>query len=60
MSDTAEALLPLLTAHCFWWPRCTHSVANVAPNAVHDGMERHYAEAHEDDIRQIEGRWPHE
>lgn len=36
-------LSPLATAHCFWWPRCKHTVTD-RPVAAHDAMESHYRE----------------
>ena len=54
---SADHLLsPLVTAHCFWWPRCQHTVTD-RPSAAHDAMEDHYAsDAHRDDLRLIVGR----
>ena len=36
-------LSPLVTAHCFWWPSCKHTVTD-RPQAAHDAMESHYAD----------------
>ena len=47
-------LSPMITARCFWWPRCRHIVADT-PVAAHDAMEAHYARAHAEDVKRIVG-----
>ena len=47
-------LSPLVTVHCFWYPRCKHVVTDT-PMAAHDAMEKHYHERHQEDIRRIVG-----
>lgn len=47
-------LSPLVTVHCFWYPRCKHVVTDT-PVAAHDAMERHYRQCHQGDIRRIVG-----
>ena len=47
-------LSPLVTAHCFWHPRCRYEVIDT-PNAAHDAMEQHYRKLHHEDIRRIVG-----
>jgi hypothetical protein len=44
--------LGLITVHCF---TCPHSVTGATPDAAHDAMERHYAEAHAALIRSLAG-----
>ena len=50
--STDHLLSPLVTAHCFWWPRCQHTVTD-RPVATHDAMEHHYAQRHSADIARI-------
>lgn len=47
-------LSPIVTAHCFWWPRCRHTVED-RPEAAHEAMEQHYAEKHRADTERIVG-----
>lgn len=45
IADQGDHLLsPIVTAHCFWAPRCRHTVTD-RPQAAHDAMERHYRES---------------
>lgn len=53
MTDLAEPdnlFSPTITGHCFWWPRCKHTVT-CTPESAHAEMEQHYADAHADDLR---------
>ena len=52
MSD--HLLSPIITAHCFWSPRCKHTISD-RPDAAHAAMEAHYAAAHGRDIDRILG-----
>ena len=47
MSD--HLLSPIITAHCFWSPRCKHTISD-RPDAAHAAMEAHYAAAHGRDM----------
>lgn len=50
------SLLDLITAHCFWSPRCTFTVAGLDADEVHARMEEHYASEHAADLDRIAGR----
>ena len=49
MAAPDHLLSPMVTAHCFFAPRCHHRVTD-RPIAAHDAMETHYATAHARDI----------
>ena len=50
MSD--HLLSPIITAHCFWSPRCKQTVSD-RPDAAHAAMEAHYAAAHGRDMDRV-------
>lgn len=52
--ESDHLLSPIVTVHCFWYPRCPH-VEIDTPVAAHDAMETHYRHAHQHDIRKIVG-----
>ncbi len=52
-----DLLSPIVTARCFFWGTCKHTVTD-RPQAAHDAMEAHYAAAHSCDLDRIVGaKW---